>query len=147
MKKKLLIISIAILALFVMGGCKKITTPGKETFMEMEYDLPEGYTNKEEYKIGADNITRNYWYSEGGKKGVQLFYYKDTDYSLVLDDSDSFEEKVFNGTTWRKTNETLAGLNYDSYATVYGNDLYVIELDSIDKYPELSKFMDGVKFN
>lgn len=146
MKNKILIISIAIISLFVIGGCKKITTPGKEAFVEMEYDLPEGYNNTQEYEAGEGNLTRNYWYSEDDKKGVQLFYYKGKDYSFLFDDYDTYEEKEFNGITWRKTNDTLAGLNYDSYATVYGNDLYVIELDSIDKYPELSKFMENVKF-
>jgi len=146
MKKKLLIISIVFISLFVLGGCKKITEAGKESFKELQYVEPTGYKDKQEFDLGGDNLTRNYWFPEDDQKGIQLFFYPKKDFSFLLDESDKYEEKEINGTTWRVVNDTLSGLNYDSYSTVYENNLYVIELDCIDKYPELSDFMKNVSF-
>jgi len=143
--KKVLIFSIAILSLFIITGCKiKGSATGKESFVDLKYDLPT-YTEKENYDIDGNKVL-NYWTNKDHTEGIQLFYYKGKDKSYMEDSSETYEEKEFNGTTWQVIRETLGSITYDSYFVEYNNDLYAIEIDGVDKNTELSKFMEGVTF-
>ena len=55
-------------------------------------------------------------------------------------------EKEINGTIWRIIHDDDFGKVTDTYYFVYNNDLYQIELNGIDKKPEMVSFMDEVSF-
>ena len=139
MKKKILLGLLVLVGLFVITGCAgdngELSADGrkKESFYDLKYLEPKGYASDLEF--GSDeNKTKNYIYGEADGS-ISLNYQKGKDYSEMetLYPYDHTEEKI-DGTTWRVMDNDDGGVVSKFYYTVYNDNLYIIELNGIDKF-------------
>ena len=156
MKKKVLIIIaiivLLVIGLFVLTGCaadnEELSSDGrkKESFYELKYVEPKGYASVSEYG-NEDNKSKNYTYGQFDGS-ININYKKGKYYSEVENlYYNEHIEKDINGTTWRVMDDDSVGIKSRFYYTVYNNNLYLIELNGIDKYQnEMEEFIKNVSF-
>ena len=149
MKNKVIIGLLIIIGLFVITGCaadNEETSTKKEKFYELNYNEPKEYTSTSDF--GNDNNkTKNYIYGELDGS-ININYQKGKDYKEVENlYYNEHTEKEINNTTWRVMDDESAGVKSKFYYTVYNNDLYLIELNGIDKYQEqMIEFIKSISF-
>ncbi len=152
MKKKILLGLLVLLGLFIITGCAgdngELSNDGRKkiSFYNLNYLEPKGYSS--DSKFGSDeNKTKNYVYGEYDGS-INLNYQKGKDYSEMENlYYNEHTEKEINGTTWRVMDNNDAGIQSKFYYTVYNGDLYIIELNGIDKYQtEMDDFIKNVSF-
>lgn len=158
MKKKIFIVSLLsvllILGTLVLTGCDsknqsstKESTLHKISFMELKYDEVKNFSRKENTLDWEDNKVLNYFFAEDDQKSIKLIWYKNKDQSFVIYNKDKCEEKTINNINWTIERSTDFGITYDTYSTVHNGDLYVIELNCVDKYQkEFDEFIKTVEF-
>ena len=150
MKKKILLSLLFIMMLFVFTGCgKEITNSNnlhKLEFVDMRYNAPKNYSKKEPMNIDNDKVL-NYYFAEDSTKNIKLLYYKNKKEDFLVSGGE-YAVKEINGIKWKVLREDdMDDVIYDTYVYEYGNDLYVIELNAVDKYEkEFDTFMKGVSF-
>lgn len=149
MKKKIFLSLLVIVTLFFITGCgKEISSDNlhKAEFVDMRYNEPKGYSKKEPVNIDNDKVL-NYFFAEDSTKNIKLLYYKNKKEGFIVDESE-YVVKEINGIKWKVIREDdMDDIIYDTYVYEYENDLYVIELNAVDKYKdEFDEFMKGVSF-
>ena len=141
--KKIILSLLIVLTIFIVTGCKEV---GKETFVDMLYDEPNGYSQKEPVDIDNNKVLV-YHYKEDESKSINLYYYKDKKLGDLVDESLENEEKEINGFKWRIYHANDFGVVYDTYDYEYKGALYRIELNGVDKYKEeFNTFINSVSF-
>ena len=156
MKKKFLsmIALVALLAtsLIVLAGCaadnKESSSNGgkKESFYELKYDEPKGYASVLDFG-GEDNKTKNYVFGEADGS-ISINYKKGKGYAEVEESFyDEHTEKEINGTTWRVMSNEDLGVKSYFYYVVHNDDLYLIELNGVDKFKDnMLDFINTLSF-
>ena len=153
MKKKIILSLLVIVALFTITGCGKSDSKGSSSdnlhkleFVNMRYNEPKNFSKKEPTNIDNNKVL-NYFFAEDSTKNIKLLYYKNKKESMFLD-GDKYVEKEINGIKWKVIHEDdMDNVIYDTYIYEYRNDLYVIELNAVDKYSdEFDNFMKDVDF-
>ena len=150
MKKKILLLLFILVGVFTITGCVgdngELSDDGrkKETFVDLKYLEPKNYSNVLDYG-SDDNKTKNYIYGQADGS-ISLSYKKGKDYSEMENLYHAeHTEKEINGTTWRVMDNDDVGVISKFYYTVYNDNLYIIELNGIDKYPEeMNDFVDNM---
>ena len=154
MKKKMLIIVALIVVLGIglvaLTGCvadnEELSSDGrkKESFYELKYVEPKEYSSDSDFEENRD-ITKYYFYGQY-EGSINLTCNKGKDYSEVENlFYNEHTEKIINGTTWRVMDNDDVGVISKFYYTVYNDNLYIIELNGIDKYPEeMNDFVDNM---
>jgi hypothetical protein len=112
----------------------------------MRYNAPKNYSKKEPVNIDSNKVL-NYFFAEDSTKSIKLLYYKNKKEGFIVDDS-KYEVKEINGIKWKVIREDdMDDVVYDTYVYEYGNDLYVVELNAVNKYEEeFATFMKGISF-
>ena len=156
MKKKMLIIVALIVVLGIglvaLTGCvadnEELSSDGrkKESFYELKYVEPKEYSSDSDFEENRD-ITKYYFYGQY-EGSINLTCNKGKDYSEVENlFYNEHTEKIINGTTWRVMDDNSSNTKSRFYYTVHNNDLYLIELNGIDKYQnEMDEFIKNVSF-
>ena len=152
MKKRILLSLLFVLMLFVVTGCSKENDASNSSnlhkleFVDMRYNAPKNFSKKEPVNIDNDKIL-NYFFAEDSTKNIKLLYYKNKKEGFIVDDS-KYEVKEINGIKWKVIREDdMDDVVYDTYVYEYGNDLYVVELNAVNKYEEeFATFMKGISF-
>lgn len=148
MKKKIFLSLLLIISLFIITGCAgdngKLSKDGRkiEKFYDLKYIEPKGSAS--DFEGGSDdNKMKNYIFGEYDGS-ININYQKGKDYSEMENlYYDEHTEKDINGTTWRVMNNEDLGVKSTFYYTVYNDNLYIIELNGIDKYKD--QFDDFIK--
>lgn len=154
MKQKILLGLLVIVSLFTITGCGKsnensLTKDGKAKaeFVDLMYNEPTNFVKKEPYEIVEGVKTLVYRLDNTDENiNVNMHYDKGKGYDYIIDSSDKYTEKEINGTTWRFMHTDIFDIECDLYFVVYNNDLYQIELNGIDKKPDMASFMNEVSF-
>ena len=149
MKKKVLL-SLLIIAVFTITGCKKGDSKElssdnlhKMEFVDMRYNEPKNYFKKEPIEMNGDKVLV-YRFNIDDDKTINLYYNKNLNLATI---EESYEEITINGHKWKKYHDTDFGVTYDTYVYIYKNGLYRIELNAVDKYKdEFDEFMKDVSF-
>ena len=141
--KKILLSLIVLTTIFMVVGCKEV---GKESFADMVYEEPNGYSSKEPTDMGVNKVMI-YKYKDDATKSINLYYYKDKKLGHLIDSSETYEEKEINGIKWRVYHDDDFGIVYDTYDCEYNGALYRVELNQVDKYKvEFNTFMNSISF-
>lgn len=155
MRKKIIIGILVLVGLFVITGCgnssneNQLTKDGKAKieFVDLMYKEPTNFVKKEPIDVVDGMKTLTYRLDNTDENiNINMHYAKGKSYNYIIDKSDKYTEKEINGITWRFMHIDDFGIECDLYFVVYNNDLYQIELNGIDKKPDMSSFMDEVSF-
>ena len=140
------------IGVFVLTGCDNNglvseSALHKISFMDLKYDEVKNFARKENSLDWEENKTLNYYFTEDSDKRIRLIWDKDRDESMIIDEYTKYEEKTINNINWKVQRDTDFGITYDTYSTVHNGDLYIIELECVDKYQsEFDEFMKTVEF-
>ena len=153
MKKKILLGLLVILGLFIIVGCgnsgDELTKDGKakNSFVDLMYKEPSNFVKKEPIDL-IDGVKTLIYRLDNTDEDINIYMHYDRGkgYSYITDSSDKYIEKEINGTTWRILHSSDFGVECDLYYVVYNDSLYQIELNGIDKKPDMVSFMDEVSF-
>ena len=152
MKKVIFFGLLALVALLSIiddsSNANEFSSSGKsnDSFGELIYSKPKKYVEEEPYDVGDDMKVLIYHLDDSDKNiNINMHYDIGHDYDYITDSSTEYIEKEINGTTWRLLHVTNM-VARDIYYVVYNNSLYQIELNGINKKPEMEAFMDSVSF-
>ena len=155
MKNKTILTSIIIFTLiaglFILTGCNNNSNNEsalhKISFVDLKYDEVKNFSKKEKTLDGDDYKAYNYFYTEDENKNIKLIWYKNKDESILIDSDDVYQEKNINGINWKVIRDTDFEVTYDTYCVEHNGDLYIIELNAVDKYEsEFDEFMNSIEF-
>lgn len=154
MKEKILLGLLVIVCLFTIAGCgnssnNEISKDGKAKteFVQLLYKEPTDFVKKEKLIDAEDMKTLIYRLDNTDENvSINMYYNKGKSYNYIEYSSTKYTEKEINGITWRIIHDDDFGIVTDTYYAVHNNDLYQVELNGIDKKPDMASFMNEVSF-